>query len=172
MDTKILTRTAFLICLGVILSYIKVFEMPQGGSVTAASMLPIILIGYYYGPKYGLLGGFIYGLISLILGGSIYSIPQALIDYIFASTALGLGSFVTKDSKFRIYIVYTIGVIGLYFFTTLSGYVFFAEYAPEGMNPLVYSLSYNASYLIPEYIFTVVIIIPFFKRYIDRFLKA
>ncbi len=172
MNTKILTRTALLICLGVVLSYVKVFEMPQGGSVTAASMLPIILVGYYYGPKYGLLAGFIFGLISLILGGSIYSAPQALIDYIFASTALGLGAFVTKESKFRIYIVYTIGVIGLYFFVSLSGYVFFAEYAPEGMNPLIYSLSYNASYLIPEYIFTVVIIIPFFKKYIDKILKA
>lgn len=146
--------------------------MPMGGSVTPLSMLFIVLIGYYYGPRAGLTSGFAFGLIQFIFGGYVYSLPQAMVDYIFARTALGAGSLYRKKSKYRLQIVYTIGVFGLYMFACLSGYLFFGQYAPEGMSPLVYTITYNATYTVPEYILTMIVIsIPAFRNIIDKFEK-
>ncbi len=170
MSTKVLVRSAILLTLATVLSFLTLFKMPMGGSATPFSMLFIVLIGYYYGPKVGLTSAFTYGLLRLILGGYIYTLPQALIDYIFASTALAFGAFYRGKSKYRLQIVYTIGVLGLYLFACLSGYLFFGQYAPEGMSTIVYTITYNASYVLPEYIVTMIVIsIPTFRNLIDKF---
>ncbi len=172
MNTKTMTRMGFLLALATLLSLIPAYKMLNGGSVTFGSMLPVVLIGYYYGPKYGLLGGFIYGLIQYVTGPYFFSVAQVIIDYGFAFTALGLGSFITTKSKYRLYIVYFIGVLGRFIFACISGYVFFGEYAPEGVSTLYYTLTYNASYIVPEFLITLVIIIPVLKKYIDKYLNA
>ena len=60
MKSKRLVTTAMLLAIAVILSLIKVFELPFGGSVTAASMMPVILIAYIYGIKWGIFSAFVY----------------------------------------------------------------------------------------------------------------
>ena len=85
------------------------------------------------------------------------SIPQVLFDYPLAFGALGL-SGLFKGRKYGLYVGYVVGVVGRFVFSTLSGVFFFAAYAPEGMNPWVYSSLYQGSYLGAEGIITLVII--------------
>lgn len=154
---KELTFAAMAIALATITSYIKVLEMPMGGSVTLLSMLFICLIGYWYGPKAGILTGITYGLLQFALDPYVLSIPQVVIDYPLAFGALGLSGFF-RSRKHGLIIGYLVGVFGRYLFAILSGVVFFASYAPEGMNPFVYSVLYNGSYLGAEALITVLII--------------
>lgn len=155
--TKKLVFSAMGIALATITSYIKIWNMPMGGSVTLFSMLFIVLIGYWFGPKYGLLTGIAYGLLQFIIEPYMLSLPQVLLDYPLAFGALGLSGFF-HDRKYGLQIGYTVGVLGRFIFSTLSGVIFFASYAPEGMNPWVYSALYQGTYLGAEGLLTLIII--------------
>ena len=155
--TKKLVYSALGIALALVTSYIKLWEMPMGGSVTLLSMLFVCLIGYWFGLKYGLITGIAFGLLQFIIDPYMLSIPQVILDYPFAFGALGLsGLFCNK--KFGLQIGYVIGVVGRFVCSTLSGVIFFADYAPEGMNPWVYSIAYQGSYLGVEMVLTLIII--------------
>ncbi|MGF7018236.1 thiamine transporter [Lachnospiraceae bacterium PF1-21] len=156
--TKKLVFSAMAIALALITSYLKVIDMPMGGSVTLMSMLFITLIGYWFGPGYGLLCGVAYGCLQFFIDPYMLSIPQVICDYPLAFGALGLSGFF-RNKKYGLQIGYIAGVLGRYFFAILSGILFFAVYAEgSGMSPLVYSLSYNGAYLGAEAIITLIII--------------
>ena len=156
------------IALAFVLSFIKLFSAPLGGSVTLCSMFFICVIGYFYGWKYSLSAAFAYGLLQFIQKPEILSISQVLIDYFFAFTALGLSGFFKKN-KYALYIGYLAGVTGRFIFASLSGYVFYAEYAPEGWNPLLYSICYNGAYIYVEAAITLIILaVPAVRHAIDR----
>lgn len=157
LTTKQLVYSAAAIALAVVCSMIKLFEMPMGGSVTLLSMLFIVLIAYWYGPYVGIMTAVAYGLVQFVTEPIFYTIPQMLLDYPLAFGALGLAGFFHKK-KYGLQIGYVVGVLGRFLFSTASGVIFFASYAPEGMNPLVYSMGYQASYLIPEAVVTLIII--------------
>jgi len=155
--TKKLVYSALGIALALVTSYIKLWEMPMGGSVTLLSMLFVCLIGYWFGLKYGLITGIAFGLLQFIIDPYMLSIPQVILDYPLAFGALGLsGLFCNK--KFGLQIGYIIGVVGRFVCSTLSGVIFFADYAPEGMNPWVYSIAYQGSYLGAEMVLTLIVI--------------
>ena len=88
----------------------------------------------------------------------IFAPLQVILDYPLAFGALGLSGLFYK-SKHGLLKGYIIGVIGRYLCHVLSGYIFFAEYAPEGMNPFFYTLGYNATYIVPELIATCIILV-------------
>ncbi len=156
------------IALAFALSFVKLFSMPLGGSVTLCSMFFICVIGYFYGWKYSLSAAFAYGVLQFVQKPEILSIAQVLIDYVFAFTALGLSGFFKKN-KYALYIGYIAGVTGRFIFQSLSGYVFYAEYTPEGWNPLLYSICYNGAYIYTEAAITIVILlVPAVKNAIDR----
>lgn len=155
--TKKLVFSAVGIALAMVTSYIKVWEMPMGGSVTLLSMLFICLIGYWYGPKFGLLTGAAYGVLQFIVDPYMFSVPQVLLDYPLAFGALGLSGFFS-ERKYGLQAGYMVGVAGRFFCSLLSGVIFFASYAPEGMNPWVYSALYQGSYLGTEAVITLIII--------------
>lgn len=157
LTTKQLVYSAVAIAIAVVCSMIKLFEMPMGGSVTLLSMLFIVLIAYWYGPYVGIMTAVAYGLVQFVTEPIFYTIPQMLLDYPLAFGALGLAGFFNKK-KWGLQIGYIAGVIGRFVFATISGVVFFASYAPENMSPLVYSATYQASYLIPEAVVTLIII--------------
>ena len=155
--TRRLVFAAMAMALAYVTSFIKLFHLPMGGSVTLFSMLFITLIGYWYGPRTGLIAAIAYGLLQLVIDPYILSIPQVLCDYIFAFGALGL-SGLFRNSKHGIIKGYIIGVTGRFVFSFLSGFIFFGDYAPEGMNPAVYSFAYNGAYLFTEAAVTLVVI--------------
>ena len=155
--TKKLVYSALGIALALVTSYIKLWEMPMGGSVTLLSMLFICLIGYWYGLKYGLIAGIAFGLLQFVIDPYMISVPQVILDYPLAFGALGLSGLFC-DKRFGLQIGYVFGVIGRFVCSTLSGVIFFADYAPEGMNPWVYSIAYQGSYLGVELLLTLIVI--------------
>ncbi len=157
VSAKVMNFSAAAIALAFVMSFITVIHMPMGGSVTLFSMLFIALIGYWYGPAVGLMAGVAYGLLQLIQDPYIVSIPQMLVDYIFAFGALGLSGFF-KDAKHGLIKGYVLAVFGRFVFAVLSGVIFFGMYAPEGMNPFVYSVLYNGAYLGLEGVLTIVLL--------------
>lgn len=160
IGAKQIAFSAMAIALAFVTSFLKIIDMPMGGSVTLLSMFFITLIGYWYGLGAGITCAVSYGLLQLIADPYIISVPQMLIDYLCAFGALGLsGIFHKSESKYKLLYCYLIGVVGRYFFAFLSGWIFFATYTPEFFNSaVVYSLAYNGAYIGLEALITVVII--------------
>lgn len=157
-STKQLVFSAIAMALALVTSMIKLFEMPLGGSVTLLSMLFIVLIGYWYGPKAGLMTGFAYGLLQFVIEPVFYTIPQLIVDYPLAFGALGLSGFFS-GKKHGLQLGYIAGILGRLVFAWLSGVIFFASYASSyNMSAPVYSLLYNGSYIFAEGIITLIII--------------
>lgn len=164
-DTRKLTYGSLCIALAFILSYIRLFKAPYGGSVTLGSMLPIIIFAFIFGLKDGILAGMVYGLLQLIQDAYVVHWFQLLLDYPLAFGALGLAGYFRKN----IYLGLIAGGIGRMIFHILSGVFFFASYAPEGMNPVIYSIAYNGAFIAPDIIIAMVIVsIPQFRHAIRR----
>ena len=157
MSAKQLTFCAVAMALALVTSFIKVASLPMGGSITLFSMFFMCFIGYLYGPKIGIMTGVAYGMLQLIIDPYILSLPQLLVDYPLAFGALGMSGFFSKK-KFGLTTGVIVGILGRYICHVISGYVFFASYAPEGMNPMIYTLGYNATYIVPELIATVIVV--------------
>ena len=157
MSAKQLTFCAVAMALALVTSFIKVASLPMGGSITLFSMFFMCFIGYLYGPKIGIMTGVAYGILQLIIEPYIYAPLQVLLDYPLAFGALGLSGFFSKK-KFGLTTGVIVGILGRYICHVISGYVFFASYAPEGMNPMIYTLGYNATYIVPELIATVIVV--------------
>ena len=157
--TKMVSLGAICIALSTVLSMIKIFSLPQGGSITAVSMLPIILFAYVYGAGPGLALGAIHGILDCILKPYVISIPQFLLDYPIAFGVLGLAGLFSKskDNRIGLAVGTVVACVGRFIAAVASGVIFFAEYAPEGMSPMVYSMGYNGSYMLPECIITVIV---------------
>lgn len=156
------------IALAYVLSFIKIFSAPLGGSVTLLSMFFICVIGYFYGWKYSLAAALAYGILQFVQKPEIYTPLQVIIDYGCAFTALGISGFF-RNQKYGLQLGYLAGVTGRFIFSTLSGFVFFGEYAPEGWNPLIYSICYNGSYIYIEAAITLIILaVPAVSKAINR----
>ena len=157
ITAKQLTFCGIAIAISMVLSMIKLFELPNGGSITTCSMLFICLIGYWYGPRIGITTALAYGVLQFISDPYMYSIPQVIVDYPLAFGALGL-SGIFSNKKYGLYLGYIIGVLGRFVFAFLSGLIFFSHYAPEGTPAALYSFTYNGSYLAVEAVITLIII--------------
>lgn len=157
IGAKQLVFSAMAIALAYVCSFIKLFEMPMGGSVTLLSMLFICLVGYWYGLGAGLMTAIAYGCLQLMTDPYIISIPQLLTDYILAFGALGLSGLWARK-KHGLILGYLTGVAGRLLFCFLSGVIFFSTYAADySMAASVYSLVYNGAYLGAEALLTVVV---------------
>lgn len=157
ITTRQLIFSAMAMALAMVTSMIKLFDAPMGGSVTLCSMLFITLIGYWYGPRVGILTGVAYGILQLVIDPYILSLPQMFVDYPLAFGALGMSGFFS-NSKDGLQKGYLLGIFGRWVFAFLSGYIFFAYYAWDGWNPAAYSAVYNLSYIAIEGAITLVLI--------------
>ena len=152
-DVRALTYGALCMAMSFVLSYIKLWSMPLGGSVTLASMLPLLWYSNKFGVKNGLIAGAAYGLLQLIQKPEIYHWVQVLLDYPLAFMMLGLAGSVKNLQLGSI-----IGVAGRWVCHILSGAIFFAEWVPEGWsNAWVYSAAYNGAYLLVDLIICLVL---------------
>lgn len=156
-NVKQLAFSALAMTLAVVTSMYIIIEFPFGGSITLFRMLFICLIGYLYGTKAGILTGVAYGFLDLVLKPYVISPVQLLLDYPVAFGCLGFSGVFSK-SKYGLLKGYLLGVAGRYFCHVLTGVLFFSEYAGS-QNPIIYSLGYNASYIVPEAIATVILIV-------------
>lgn len=170
-DTKSLAISALLVALSIILNQLVIFRMPQGGSITAFSMVPIALCAYFFGVRRGLMAGMCVGLIDLIFNPYVIHPVQLLLDYPLAFGALAFGG-IFAARKNGLIEGYIFGIICRYICAVLSGVIFFGEYAPEGFNAWTWSLWYNFTYLAVEGAVSVILLsIPQIKNMFKR-LKA
>ena len=171
MGTKQLVFCAMAMAIAFITSYIKIFNMPWGGSVTLCSMLFIVLVGNWYGPKTGVLVGLVYGILQFIQEPYVLSFFQVCCDYILAFAALGVAGFFAK-SKNGLIKGYIAAVIARGAFHALGGYLYWMDYMPENFPRAlssVYPILYNYSFLLAEGLITVIIIcIPAVAKGLNR----
>ena len=159
-QTKIIAEIVVAVALAYVLNLIVILRLPQGGSVTAASMVPILWLALRRGAKIGVLGGVIFGLVDLFPQPFVVHPVQFLLDYPLAFGALGLAGLLRGHPITGV----AVGIFGRFICHFISGVVFFATYAPTGMNPAVYSAVYNGSYLVVELVFSTVVVYMLFKR--------
>lgn len=169
VNTKKLTYGSLCIAMSFILSYIKLYHLPQGGSITPGSFLPLMFFAFMFGPVDGILAGMVYGILQLIQDPYVVHWFQLLLDYPLAYGALGLAGYTKKHFGIGI----LLSGIGVAFFHFLAGVFFFSSYTPAGLNPVIYSLVYNISYVGPDIIICFVIsLIPQFKNALNKIKSA
>ncbi len=157
-NARMLANAALCIALAFILSYIRLYKMPQGGSITLASMLPIFMFAYAYGVGPGMLVGMAYGILQFIQDAYFVHPVELLLDYPLAFAMLGLAGLAKgSDSMSSLIPGILLGSFGRFLCAFISGLVFFAAYTPEGQNAIVYAIVYNGTYLIPETIICLVL---------------
>lgn len=185
-----LVLAGVLIALGTVLSFIKVFDLPYGGSVTLCCMLPVMLFAYRSGVKWGLGAGFTFSVLQLLFGldalkgvSGTTVVGSIFLDYLLAFTVLGLAGIFRNRIK-NDPAAFTLGcfVAGMlrYVCSFLSGWILWGEYADVNFSPILagmsgqqlacfYSLVYNGSYMIPEIIVTCIVgflVMQFLGRFI------
>ncbi len=151
---RVMAHVALAVAMTVVLNMFVLFRMPQGGSVTLASMVPIFFIAFIYGPNIGVLTGLLFGVINLLLGGVIVHPIQILLDYPVPFMLLGLAGYLPKKMNIGMILATVLRFAS----HVISGFVFFAQYAPEGMNPLIYSMIYNGPFLVADLLIALVVI--------------
>lgn len=162
--TKMLVEAGIMIALAFVLSRIKVYQAPNGGSVTAGSMIPIILFAMRWGLAPGVIAGAAFGMLKLVMGGWFFSPAQVILEYPIAFGVLGLAGIyynLNKKNKDR-YLFNTVFpvflAIGARFIChLLAGVIFFSENT-GGQNPWLFSAIYQSSYLVPEFIVSAILI--------------
>ena len=162
---KMLAYTAISLAMATVLSIFPKWPMPSGGSITLCSMLFIMLPGFWFGPAVGLIAGLTHGFIQLAIDPYIVHPVQVVLDYLLGFGCLGLAGFFWKmPPKYGMVLGAAVGCFGRFIASTISGVVFFAEYAGD-MNVWVYSISYNGIYIAAELALIVVLCLtPIFRH--------
>ena len=148
-DARSLTYGAICVALAFALSYVKFFSLPQGGSVTFASMLPIILYSFMFGTRKGLVVGVVYGMLQFIQSPQFYQPMQVLLDYPIAFGALGVAAIAKKIPFIKgkllaeFAVGSTIAILLRYFSHVVSGYYVFSSWAMEGYTAVSWAFVYN-----------------------------
>lgn len=164
-----LVLSAVMVALATVLSVVPVMQLPFGGSVTLFSQVPIIAVSWILGVPWGLASGLAYGILQILVGGiGNFSYVQGMLayiilvfaDYVIPFTCLGFGGMFKRVIK-NPYAAATVGTLLVcfvrWFSHFISGATIWTEYAPDTAIKavLAYSASYNASYMVPETVITV-----------------
>ncbi len=172
---KQLAYCAMAVALAYVTSFIRVFKLPYGGSVTLLSMLFIVLVANWYGVKTGMLVGFAYGILQFLQEPYFLTLFQVCCDYVLAFAALGLAGLF-RGKKNSLLTGYITAVLARGVFHSIGGYLYWMDYMPENF-PLalrnLYPIIYNYSYLLAEAAVTVLVIkIPAVEQALERVRKA
>ena len=171
-NLTLLTECAVMLALSFALSYAKIFEMPMGGSVTIASMLPVMLISIKYGIGAGLSTSLLYSLTQLLQAVASANVfpycetPATLVlcilfDYIVPFTILGLAGLpktlkITKNTEINVYIGIVSVVILRFLCHFITGVAIWGQWAPDGMGKYLYSFLYNGGFLSVDFLICIV----------------
>ena len=156
-SVRILVESSVMIALAVLFDFIKIYQMPNGGSVTLGSMVPIMFLAWRWGARVGIFAGCVFGIIGFILKPYFIHWAQFFVDYLLAFGVIGIVGL-WKQSKSSVKIAMAVVVAGTlrYLVHVASGVLFWMEDV-ETKAAIIGSLSYNATYMIPEIIISVVI---------------
>lgn len=162
-DSKSIAYAAICIAMSFALSYLRIVRMPQGGSITPASLLPLMLYAFMFGAKKGIFAGFIYGLLQALQSpdGVIHP-AQFVLDFPLAFACMGLAGLfanlkaLNKLPQVQFLLGGIIAGLGRFIMHFISGTFAFGAYAPEGQPAWLYSLGYQAGYVLPDVAIAVV----------------
>ncbi|MGN0839182.1 MAG: energy-coupled thiamine transporter ThiT [Pyramidobacter sp.] len=152
-------EAALIIALAVVFSRIKLFRLPQGGSVTL-EIVPLIILALRWGVWRGMAAGAVAGVLQWILGGYVVHPVQGLLDYPLAYAVLGLAALAGS----RAWLGVVIACLARIACHVASGVVFFSSYAPEGTSPFIYSLVYNGSFMCANMVIALILVPLIMKR--------
>ena len=173
-SAKCLAYCAMAIALAYAASFIQLFKLPYGGSVTLLSMLFIVLVANWYGPKTGILVGLAYGILQFLQEPYFLTLFQVCCDYVLAFAALGVAGFFRKR-KDGLLIGYIAAVLARGVFHTIGGYLYWMDYMPETFPQslrTLYPIIYNYSYLLAEGVVTAIVLkIPAVEKALERVQK-
>ena len=171
-NVSTLAECAVMLALSFALSYAKIFEMPMGGSVTIASMLPIMLISIKYGLGTGLATSFVYSLTQLMqafMSANVFPYCETLgtlslcilFDYLVPFTLLGIAGLfhklkLTKSTELNVYIGIVTAVLLRFICHFITGVVIWGQWAPDGMGKYLYSFLYNGGFLSADFAICIV----------------
>ncbi len=158
-----LTAVAATAALALILGYIKLYRLPQGGSITLEAV-PILFLALWQGIRPGILAGLLTGILKLLFGPFIVHPVQLLLDYPLPFALLGLSAATPRAPRTGV----LLGSLARWFSHFTSGIVFFGSYAPEGVSVWRYSALYNLSYIGPEALIALLLVPPLLRRIPDR----
>lgn len=168
LRVRMLCEGALMVALAQVLSYVKLAEAPNGGSITPA-MFPILLFAIRWGWRPGLLVGFLFGLLQLIFDGAYaWGWQSMLLDYLVAFTPLGLAGLF-KGKRWGIFVGTVVGCLGRFIVHYISGVTIYKIVAPtEFLNqtfssPSLYSIVYNGSYMLPNALIALVLAAVLYK---------
>lgn len=158
-NTLMLVEGGLVIAMAQILSMYVIYQMPQGGAVKAANLVPLLIYAYRWGGRAGMLTGLVYGIVHFILGFK-YSVHylSIILDYLLAYGAIGIAGFFGGAGTVKAFFGAVYAALTRFAISAISGVVVFGAYAPEGQSPWVYSLLYNATYMLPDLIINLVIL--------------
>ena len=162
-----LAECAVMLALSVLLNAFPVYQMPMGGDVTLFCQLPIVVVSYRHGLKWGLLTGFAMGVIQMLFGLSNFSYVAGIVaylvvacaDYLIAFSALGLGGIFRKSIKNQAAALAAGGaLVSVIRFVChfVSGVTVWADYADGAKAVWLYSLGYNGTFMGAELVLTVI----------------
>ena len=161
ITTKQIVFSAMAIALATVICFaIKLPSLPNGGSVTLFSMLIICLIGYWYGPKVGIIAAITFGILQFIVGPYVVHPLQVALDFPLAFGALGLSGFFS-NSKNGLIKGFIAGSMGRLLMHCISGVIFYTTYVGDfvcNVAAIWAGILYNMSYIIPEVILTLVLL--------------
>lgn len=169
MKTQKLSLAGILIALATVLSFVKLFDMPNGGSVTAGSMVPILLFSMMADFKWGIIQACIYGIIQMMIGWyappaqtAVSFIIVVLLDYIVAFGVLGLAGPISRklgDKPWSVMVASFVALFLRFLCHFATGILIWNSFAPEGQPIWLYSLLYNGGYMLFETIISMVLIL-------------
>lgn len=167
--TKFLTVSAIMIALSTVLSFLQVYKLPLGGSITVFSMVPVCMIGIMYGVKNAILPCVLYGAIQMAVGGVFgWGLTPAILigcivfDYLLAFGVLCFSGAFRKNGYVGIILGIVLACVLRFASHLVSGFVLFRNFEVFN-NPYIYSVAYNGSYMLPELILTVIGAVLLFK---------
>lgn len=173
-NLKRLALCAIMIALATVLSIFPTIKAPLGGSITIASMVPIMLVSFVYGPKWGAPVAVGYSVVQLLLDVAAVAswgltpavfVGCLLIDYIIAFSVLCVCGFFTLKKTTLVRVILGTLTAGMlrYLAHFVSGYLFFGAWAEEGFSPFTWAIVYNGAYMIPEIAICIVVMIALYK---------
>lgn len=155
-----LTAAGAAAALAFILGYLKLYRLPQGGSITLAT-LPLLYVALWRGPRTGTLAGLLCGMLNLV-GGFIIHPVQLLLDYPVPFACLGLAGLWPRYPRAGILFANLLRCVS----HVASGAVFFGSYAPDGVSVWHYAAAYNLSFVLPELAIGIVLVPVLLRRVI------
>ena len=164
----VMVECSVMLALAFALSWVKLWQMPLGGSVTLASMLPIMFIGMKHGAKAGFSTAFLYSLTQYAQGlieGDVLAVSMtfgvfivaSLFDYIIPYTMLGFAGVFRAFGNFGRYFGMFIGVSLRLVCHYITGVTIWSQWTPDGWSSWIYSAAYNGGYLLPDFAICLVV---------------